>query len=74
MKCLARYANALSRAQGNLVLISDDKHLLGQFAITGVTQAVCARNVYTSGEWLGATGTRANLDAHEWVKERAKGR
>lgn len=71
MEVLDRYATTLRQANSKLVLISADDRMLEQFAVMGVTETVGRDNIYTSDEWLGATVSRANADAREWVRARS---
>jgi SulP family sulfate permease len=74
MEILVRYAGALRRVDSKLVIVSDDNRMLEQFAVTGVTEAVGAENIYSSSDWLGATVARANRDAQDWVTSRQSSR
>lgn len=65
---LARYAQALRQADSKLMIVVDDRQMLEQFAVTGVTAAAGADNIYESDEWLGATVARAHKQAQDWVK------
>lgn len=67
---LARYAQSLRQADSKLMIVVDDRQMLEQFAVTGVTAAAGAGNIYESDDWLGATVTRAYREAEEWVKAR----
>jgi sulfate permease, SulP family len=70
MEVLVRYARALQRADSKLMIVSDDGPMREQFAVTGVTEAVGAENIYQSDEYLGATVTRAYRAAQAWVGTR----
>ena len=70
MEILSRYAEALHGSESKLMLISDNKHVLDQLGVTGVTDAIGEDNLYRSDEWLGHTVRRAHSDAQAWVSER----
>lgn len=68
LEVLARYARLLQQADSKLMIVADDRQMLEQFAVTGVTAAVGADNIYESEEWLGSAVTRAYRNAQQWVK------
>lgn len=67
MDVLRRYAEELDGASSKLVIISADRRIHEQLAVTRVTEVVGSENIYTSDEWVGATLKRAYTDANEWV-------
>lgn len=69
---LARYSDALQAADSKLMLVSNNRHVLDQLTVTGVTEAVGDENVYKSDEWLGRAIQRAYEDARAWIAERAE--
>lgn len=68
MEVLVRYARSLQRADSQLMIVADDRQMLEQFTVTGVTEAVGAGNIYESSEYLTATVTRAYRTAQAWVQ------
>lgn len=69
MDVLSRYGESLSAVGGKLMIVSGDERLNDQLAVTGVTDMIGLRNIYTSDERLGATVRRAHSDAVEWVED-----
>jgi SulP family sulfate permease len=67
MDVLRRYAEQLDGASSKLVIISADRRIHEQLAVTRVTEAVGSEDIYTSDEWVGATLKRAYADAVDWV-------
>jgi sulfate permease, SulP family len=67
MDVLRRYALSLQAVDSKLMLVSTDKILEEQFAVTGVTEVVGADNIYTGTEWIGATLKQAQADAAAWI-------
>jgi sulfate permease, SulP family len=67
MDVLRRHALSLHAVDSKLMLVSTDKILEEQFAVTGVTEVVGADNIYSGTEWIGATLKQAHSDAAAWV-------
>lgn len=66
---LGRYAGLLSNVDSKLVLVTDNRNVLDQLSVTGVTRSVGEDNIYRSDEWLGRTVRRAHADAETWIAE-----
>ncbi|HEX6286585.1 MAG TPA: SulP family inorganic anion transporter [Acidimicrobiia bacterium] len=67
MDVLRRYALSLQDVDSKLMLVSTDRILEEQFAVTGVTEVVGADNIYSGTERIGTTLKRAHSDAVAWV-------
>jgi sulfate permease, SulP family len=68
MEVLYRYANGLAALGSKLVIVSANKRIHEQLAVTGITDLIGSENLYTGDERVGATVKRAHADAIAWVK------
>jgi sulfate permease, SulP family len=68
MDVLYRYANGLAALGSKLVIVSTNKRIHEQLAVTGITDLIGSENLYTGDERVGATVKRAHADAIAWVK------
>ena len=66
---LTRYAEALHATHSKLMLVSNNRHVHDQLAVTGVTKTIGEDNLYRSDEWLGKGMRHAFKDAQAWVAE-----
>jgi SulP family sulfate permease len=68
MDVLYRYAEGLATLGSKLVIVSANKRIQEQLAVTGITDLIGFENVYTGDERVGATVKRAHADAMAWIK------
>ena len=68
MDVLYRYAQGLATLESKLVIVSANKRIQEQLAVTGITDVIGPENVYTGDERVGATVKRAHADALAWIK------
>lgn len=68
MDVLYRYAKGLAALGSKLVIVSANKRIQEQLAVTGITDVIGSENLYTGDERVGATLKRAHADAMAWIK------
>ena len=67
MDVLYQYAQALVAVDSKLVIVSANERIIEQLAVTGITDVIGEANIYPGDERVGATVTRAYVDAVAWV-------
>jgi len=68
MQVLCRYAAALGDAGSRLMLVSASKQIQDQLHTAGVTDVIGAEAIYTGDERVGATLSRACVEATAWIE------
>jgi SulP family sulfate permease len=64
---LQRYASSLRDVDSKLMIVTDNRRVIRQLRVTGMTDTIGADNVYRSTSFLGETIRRAYDDATAWV-------
>ncbi len=64
---LQRYASSLRDVDSKLMIVTDNRRVIRQLRVTGMTDMIGADNVYRSTSFLGETIRRAYDDATAWV-------
>ncbi len=67
-----RRRSALLRTHSKLMLVSNNRHVHDQLAVTGVTKTIGEDNLYRSDEWLGKGMRHAFKDAQAWVAQQTQ--
>ena len=69
MDVLRRYAQTLAATGSKLVIVSASDRIQEQLRVTGVTDLITPKNIYTGDERVGATLKRAYADATAWIEQ-----
>jgi sulfate permease, SulP family len=65
---LQPYAQGLAALGSKLVIVSANKRIQEQLAVTGITDVIGSENLYIGDERVGATLKRAHADAMAWTR------
>lgn len=72
MGVLLRYAEALAGAGSRLFIVSTNDRIDEQLAVTGITAVIGPESIYPGDERVGATVSRAQEDAANWILEQGQ--